>query len=219
MMFKFVPVLMILLGGFYMAAASGIPYTQSVSVGGNKMWYTLKFPTQYEINKISIKTDAANEQYLQGVEVYLDSGSYPDSGRLVSTLSVVPGQLQYDISTILNSSPLIARSVTVLSYTPPNLNLEDFVFHGEEAEKCAWGREHICDRDSRCSFGCHFEHSSYKYCWSQCDGACPRRESTGCHGCKEWCWLTGVGEKYQSCNQNSECIGVRMNPCSGACSI
>ena len=65
------------------------------------------------------------------VQVYLDSGSYPDSGRLVSTLSVVPGQLQYDISTILNSSPLTARSVTVLSYTPPNLNLEDFVFHGE----------------------------------------------------------------------------------------
>ena len=49
--------------------ASGIPYYQSVSVGGNKMWYTLKFPTQYEINKISIKTDAANEQYLEGVEV------------------------------------------------------------------------------------------------------------------------------------------------------
>merc|ERR1712111_182618 len=53
------------------------------------------------------------------------------------------------------------------------------------ARTCAWGDAHLCDRETGCTFGCQSD-----YCWSQCDGACPRFDLIGCHGCKEWCWLS-----------------------------
>merc|ERR1712113_380606 len=82
------------------------------------------------------------------------------------------------------------------------------------AKTCAWGHEHLCDRQTGCTYGCDKD-----LCWSQCDGACPRLDLNGCHGCKEWCWLSGNGEKYEHCRYNSDCDEVKRNSCEGLCAM
>jgi len=77
---------------------------------------------------------------------------------------------------------------------------------------CAWGDDHLCDRETGCTFGCESD-----YCWSQCDALCPRLDTDGCHGCKEWCWLKGADSKWEFCTENSQCVAVRRNSCAGAC--
>merc|ERR1712187_855851 len=77
---------------------------------------------------------------------------------------------------------------------------------------CGWGDKFLCDQRTGCTFGCN-----KNYCWSQCDGVCPRFDNDGCHGCNEWCWLKGSSTKWEVCTEHSQCVGVRRNPCSGAC--
>ena len=51
-------------------------------------------------------------------------------------------------------------------------------------------------------------------------GVCPAFDGLDvCHGCKEWCWLSGVADKYERCTEDSQCASVRRNACSSMCTF
>lgn len=80
--------------------------------------------------------------------------------------------------------------------------------------ECAWGAQESCDAQTGCSWGCH-----ENYCWSQCNGVCPRLGDlvSICHGCKEWCWLAADNGDYTQCSQHSDCQAIHRNSCASAC--
>ena len=93
-----------------------------------------------------------------------------------------------------------------------------------EYEKCNLDYEDIysCNYENLCLFGC-----TDNKCWSQCNGAgflsWPEDAPPGTcnnfynlYGLLEWCWMSDAPE---SCSEDADCVGAKMNSCSGACTV